>query len=168
MSFSINPLEFLKMMTERQKKSREQVVEWLEAVQRDGRLLSDTWIKVAAYMRENPGKVPDDYHPIMREQLVFCSRLDGFYEYASAAVEGRLETTFWNGFVDHLGGVLYARGKARALRREFIQEQKILLTCVKDMPTVDTMQEAIETLQTELASLDVFIQTIKASPKAIR
>jgi hypothetical protein len=173
MGFSINPLEFVKMMTERHKISRQQVIDWLECVRADGRLLSDTWMKIAGEFEkqgeeETLDRLLGELEMTRMEQEVLCSRLDGFFEYASLALGGRLQTRFWDGFINRLGGVLSARTKARSMTDRFLKEEKILVDSGDKSERVETISEAITALQKELGSLDVFIQTIKAAPNAIR
>jgi hypothetical protein len=176
MGFSINPFEFVKMMSERRKMSREQVIDWLECVRADGRLLSETWTKIAAQLREEAGtkrakkrksKLLLELEAARDQQQMICSRMDGFYNLASSAVAGRLETAYWDGFINCLGGVLVARTKARSRTDEFIREEKMLLES-GERSIADTIEEAIAAVQKELGALEAFIQTIKTAPKAIR
>lgn len=177
MSFSINPLEFLKLMSERRKMSREQVVEWLEAVQADGRLLSTTWMALAGKLDHEPEsdteeqRLAREMKEALGKQAVVCSRLGEFFQHSSLAVAGRLDTLYWNEFIKRLGGTVHHRHMARRDTEKFIKlrsEGRMLLDSRVDRERVRTVEEAIAALQTELAALDVIIQTIKAAPNAIR
>jgi hypothetical protein len=174
MSFSLNPLEFVKIMSERRKMSREQVIEWLESVRADGRLLAEAWTEIAAAFGDEQLLEPNQMIRYQKgaQQWMIAARLKGFHAQASSAIGGRIESRFWNEFMDRLGGSIVLRGSARAELDKLVSEQKapelILPNGLPEVRQVSTMKEIIQQLQEQLAALDIFIQTIKAAPKAIR
>jgi hypothetical protein len=174
MSFSINPFEFLKIMSERRKMSREQVIEWLEAVRTDGRLLSEAWTDIAEIFGEEKLLSANEIVGQRKtaHQGVIARRLWKFHSQATSAIAGRIEPAFWNEFLDRLGGVIVARAETRAELEKIAGEQKTAeLTLAYGLPEVQRISNikgVIKQLQEQLAALDVFIQTIKCAPKAIR
>jgi len=173
MSFSINPLEFLKIMSERRKMSREQVFEWLECVQRDARELSNVWLEINKAIRTT-GKIDDEhFHESLTIYLLanwsLGEYLIEFYRYASVALGKSVRKNQKEVFIQKLSRAVERRNITRQKALEMVNDfRKGMLFTSPDehadkMKRVEALEESVAILQRELAALDVFIETMKVT-----
>jgi hypothetical protein len=176
MGVSINPFEFLKVMKEKRDMNRAQVIDWLESLREDARLLAETWMNIAEQLEtsRDAANLGDDLTELrtrMTFQLSLASRVQEFYNLATMASGGRVVQDIWQGFIRRLGNVLYQREITRKETEALLLELRTrydasLLDSKNDLKRLMTVRDAASLLQREFAALDVFIQTIKAAPKA--
>jgi hypothetical protein len=110
---------------------------------------------------------PHEIAHIFGRQIVVGSRLQEFYHYATMAAGGRVKRDKWDGFISKLGLSLYPRRLTRSFGDQLVadlkNDQGELLNVTNRTARIKTVQDAVVILQGELAAVDVFIQTLKAS-----
>ncbi|HKV25005.1 MAG TPA: hypothetical protein VJN93_10485 [Candidatus Acidoferrum sp.] len=171
MAFSINPLEFLKLLSEREKMSREHVFEWLECVQRDARELSNVWLEIEKAIR-TAGAIDGEHFPDSLTTYLFTNWSLGeylieFYRYASLALGKSLKKNQKEVFIHKLSRAIDRRNITRQKALEMANDFRrgILLTSPDEdsdrVRKTEAFEESVAILQSELAALVVFIETMK-------
>lgn len=171
MSFSINPLEFLKILSEREKMSREQVIEWLECVQRDAREMSDVWMEIQQAI-QTAGAIDDEHFPDSLATYLYVNWRLGeylieFYRYASVALGKSLKKNQKEVFIQKLSRAIDRRNITRQKALEIVNDFRrgMLFTSPDEdsnkIRKAEALEDSVAVLQSELAALVVFIETMK-------
>ena len=106
-------------------------------------------------------------------QSVAAVYLKEFYGYASTVASGRAQLDGVHSLAGKMAAGIYLRNVTRAMAEKFVREAQaekrmFYLNDENKQKELNTLRDAIDTLQRELVAIDVFIDTIKANPKALR
>ena len=149
------------------KERKTAIVQWLDEVNRNLTILSDTWLSICNGVEgsefQSPGEAlrKSGIENVLGGQSIAAGVLKKFYESATAVMGGRVELKFHTDFNNALGTLLYERDIARTI----IDSQERIVALDSRNTRADALKDvrtAADSLQREVIALRVLITNFKA------
>jgi hypothetical protein len=161
--------EALSFRTKRNEHTRAQLIEFLEDVAKEARLLADTWVVLLAEIADKgvanrDSRLPISPHGIPQHRTF--TKLAVFYQNASRVLDGRMDSSWRSEIFDRLAGLMHARNITRAHYDSYItiRHSPILLGGENEQSAWQNIESGVLTLSKEAAALEALVISYKASP----
>jgi len=175
MALSLNPIDVLKLFSDRRYRDKEQIASWLELTAADARITAYIWAHNRDAIRQAKADAEKTLGPSGAEAIerqIFAvtnvasfTRLEASFESLSSTMNGRIDSEFQEEFTNQTAEVMVRRNHVKQLYDNLFGRRGPITffdTASKEQQ-LDNLDDAIDLLMREAAALEVMARNFRAS-----